>query len=78
MYPRINKRQLFDLRADPHEMKDLADAAEHQETVTRTLAMLRESQARYGDRQTLTTDKPLPPEFDFSKVQRKALPAKRD
>ena len=78
VFPRINKVQLFDLQEDPHETKDLAGEAAHQGTVRRLVTLLQESQERYGDGQPLTTDKPLPPEFDFSKVRRKALPTKRD
>jgi arylsulfatase A-like enzyme len=78
VYPRINKTQLFDLQEDPPETKDLSGDAAHQETLKRLVALLQESQERYGDKQSLTTDKPLPLEFDFSKVKRKALPPQRD
>jgi arylsulfatase A-like enzyme len=78
VYPRINKRQLFDLQADPNEITDLAGEAAHKETLDRLVALLKESQAQFGDKQPLTSDKPLPLEFDFSKVKRKALPKERD
>jgi arylsulfatase A-like enzyme len=78
VYPRINKTQLFDLQADPHEMNDLAGEAAHRKTLKRLVALLKESQEHYGDQQPLTTGKPLPLEFDFSKVKRKALSNKRD
>ncbi|MEX2141083.1 MAG: sulfatase-like hydrolase/transferase [Pirellulales bacterium] len=78
VFPRINKTQLFDLQGDPHETKDLAAEAAHQRTLKRLVMLLQESQERYGDQQPLTTDKPLPLEFDFSKVKRKALPKKGD
>ena len=78
VYPRINKTQLFDLHADPHETRDLAGEAAHKATLDRLMALLKESQMQYGDKQPLTTDKPLPLEFDFSKAKRKALSKKRD
>ena len=78
VFPRINKMQLFDLQNDPHEMNDLAGDAAHRSTVLRLTTLLKQSQEQYGDKQPLTTDKPLPLEFDFSKVKRKALSPQRD
>jgi arylsulfatase A-like enzyme len=78
VYPRVNKVQLFDLHADPHETGDISGEVAHKATLDRLTALLREAQEQYGDKQPLATDKPLPPEFDFSKVTRKALPTKRD
>jgi arylsulfatase A-like enzyme len=73
VYPRINKSQLFDLQADSAEMQDLADDAAHRDTLRRLTELLKQSQREFGDGQPLTTDKPLPEAFDFSKVKRKAL-----
>jgi arylsulfatase A-like enzyme len=73
VYPRINKTQLFDLQADPHELNDLAGDTTRQGTVQWLTTLLQESQRQFGDVQPLTTDKPLPEAFDFSKVKRKAL-----
>jgi arylsulfatase A-like enzyme len=72
-YPRINKMQLFDLEQDPHEINDLAGDAAHRVTLSRLTALLMQSQKQFGDEQSLTTEKPLPQAFDFSKVKRKAL-----
>jgi arylsulfatase A-like enzyme len=69
VYPQINKVQLFDLQNDPNEMKDLAADAALADQKKRLLALLREAQAKCGDQQPLTTDKPQPLEFDFSKVK---------
>jgi arylsulfatase A-like enzyme len=73
VYPRINKTQLFDLQSDPHEMHDLAGDGLHRDTLSRLTALLKQSQKQFGDEQALTTEKPLPEAFDFSKVKRKAL-----
>jgi arylsulfatase A-like enzyme len=73
VYPQINKTQLFDLDEDPHETKDLAGDAAQERTLRRLTAQLAQAQREFGDAQSLTTDKPLPESFDFSKVKRKAL-----
>jgi arylsulfatase A-like enzyme len=78
VYPRINKTQLFDLQKDPHETADLAGNPDHRDTVRHLTALLKQSQKEFGDEQLLTTDKPLPEAFDFSKVKRKALSPPRN
>jgi arylsulfatase A-like enzyme len=55
-YPGINRAQLFDLLADPAEMKDLAAANPGE--VTRLTALLKDWQAKLGDTQPLRSDKP--------------------
>ena len=50
-YPRIDRTQLFDLRADPLERQDLAGRPEHAADVARMLARLKEAQAELGDEQ---------------------------
>jgi arylsulfatase A-like enzyme len=69
VYPQINKTQLFDLHDDPIEMKDLAADSRRAGEVKRLTALLKDWQEQLGDRQPLTTDKPQPLEFDFSKVK---------
>lgn len=69
VYPKINKTQLFDLREDPGEMRDLAADPARAGEVKRLTALLKDWQEQLGDRQALTTDKPQPLEFDFSKVK---------
>lgn len=66
-YPHINHRQLFDLKNDPHEMKDLATDPGHVREVERLLMLMRRWQADSGDTQPLTTAAPLPLAFDFEK-----------
>ena len=68
VYPHINHRQLFDLKNDPHEMKDLAGDPANAREIERLTALLRRSQEDLGDAQPLTTANPLPREFDFSKA----------
>ncbi len=68
VYTQINKTQLFDLKDDPAEMKDLADDPAHAADVARLTALLKDWQKKVDDKQPLTTDKPQPAEFDFSKV----------
>ncbi len=67
-YPHINKVQLFDLYKDPHETKDLIDDPARAMIVERLMRTLKQSQQIFGDKQPLRSDKPLPLEFDFSKV----------
>lgn len=69
VYPRINKTQLFDLESDPAEMKDLAADPAREADLRRLTALLKERQRESGDELPLTTDRPDPLDFDFSKVK---------
>ncbi len=60
-YPKINKTQLFDLAADPHEMKDLADLPEHADALKRMTALLEKAQKDHGDTLPLTAAQPRSP-----------------
>jgi arylsulfatase A-like enzyme len=71
VYPQINKTQLFDVAADPHELKDLAADPAHAGDVRRLTKLLVEAQKKAGDELPLTSAKPQPVEFDFSKVKLK-------
>jgi arylsulfatase A-like enzyme len=68
VYPQVNKLQLFDLREDPAERKDLAGDKDHAADVERLMTLLRTSQQQASDTLELRTDTPKPLEFDFSKV----------
>ena len=70
VYPEVNRTQLFDLHADPAEMRDLAADPPHAAEVQRLTALLRAEQNLADDTQPLTTENPQPLDFDFSKVQR--------
>jgi arylsulfatase A-like enzyme len=66
-YPHINHTQLFDLKADPDELNDLAKDpafADRLEEMTRLLA---EQQKAYGDTLPLSTDTPAPLEIELKK-----------
>ena len=71
VYPQINKTQLFDLKADPLEMRDLAADPRQAGQVQRMTALLRKEQEMAGDSQPLTSATPQPAEFDFSRGRRK-------
>ena len=68
VYPHINKTQFFDLKNDPHETKDLAGDAAQKPNIERLTGKLQEWQRELGDRQPPRAAKPMPMEFDFSKV----------
>jgi arylsulfatase A-like enzyme/metal-dependent hydrolase (beta-lactamase superfamily II) len=68
VYPRVNKTQLFNLEGDPIEMHDLANDPNHAREVARMTGLLRGWQKRLDDSLPLTSAKPEPLEFDFSKV----------
>lgn len=57
-YPHINKSQLFDLEADPHELKDLAGKKEHAAREKELLDLLGMAQRQLGDGLALTTAMP--------------------
>lgn len=62
-YPRIDRTQLFDLAADPHETRDLAGDPAHVVDRWRLTGLLVEWQASVGDAQPLAVGDPLPAEF---------------
>lgn len=62
-YPQVDRTQLFDLKADPHEATDLASKPEHAAKVKELLTLLEAEQKRYGDKTSLTVEKPLPAEW---------------
>ena len=59
-YPLIDKTQLFDLRNDPFEQKDLAGEAASSQKVKEMLGLLRQQQLFYGDTAPLTVENPAP------------------
>lgn len=65
-YPLINKTQLFDLQADPHEMTDLSEKPEHAERIKTLMGSLEEQLKSYGDRDPLTVKNPAPSAWDPS------------
>jgi len=69
VYTQINKTQLFDLQANPAETKDLATDKAHAAEIDRLTGLLKGWQQKLCDTQRLTTDKPQPMAFDFTKVK---------
>jgi arylsulfatase A-like enzyme len=62
-YPLVDKTQLFDLRADPHELKNLADQRQHVGKVAEMTALLEREMRRYGDTVPLKVANPKPAEW---------------
>jgi arylsulfatase A-like enzyme len=57
-YPKINRAQLFDLAADPHERKDVAGDPANAKRVEAMTGLMREWQTRLGDDAPLSVAKP--------------------
>ena len=62
-YPLIDKTQLFDLQADPHEMTDLAGKPESAEKIKELTALLEKTRKEYGDTAPLQVANPKPAEW---------------
>jgi arylsulfatase A-like enzyme len=69
VYPQVNKVQLFDLKDDPAETKDLSSGKVFIPEMVRLTELLQDWQKQCGDTQPLRSEKPQPLEFDFSKVK---------
>lgn len=59
-YPWVDRTQLFDLRRDPLELHNLADAPEHRATRDRLLSLLHAEQLRFDDAIPLWVPNPQP------------------
>jgi len=57
-YPQINRSQLFNLKDDPDETRDLAGDPKRGETLREMTALLAELQRRNGDTLPLSSDRP--------------------
>ena len=66
-YPHINRTQLFDLKADPDETKDLAADPAFADKVKEMTKRLVDQQKLHGDTQPLSTDKPAPMQIELKK-----------
>jgi arylsulfatase len=62
-YPQVDRTQLFDLTADPHERKDVSTDPANAGRVQALTAKLTELQKQYGDTQSLTAASPKPAEW---------------
>ena len=71
VFPKINKRLLFDLESDPHELRDLADDPAQARRLAHLENLLRSWQQVTDDRQPLRSDRPLPARIDLADRARK-------
>jgi len=62
-YPQVDRTQLFDLQADPHETASLADRPEHAAKVAELTAVLQQQQQHFGDTAPLKVADPKPAEW---------------
>ena len=69
VYPKINHRLLFDLAADPHETRNLAESKPHKAQASRMLALMETHRKRLNDPHPLSFENPEPktPAYDNSK-----------
>lgn len=65
-YPHINHTQLFDLKNDPLELKNLAEIPKQQKRVETMMARLEAWQRDVGDETPLTSENPKSMEIDLS------------
>lgn len=70
VYPPINHREMFDLKADPDEMKDLAADPAHAATVERLTGLMKDWQKKVGDAQPLSVEKSKPKDVRFDDFER--------
>ncbi|HEV7278751.1 MAG TPA: sulfatase-like hydrolase/transferase [Pirellulaceae bacterium] len=59
-YPQVDVTQLFDLKSDSHELRDLSQSPEHRETARRLLSRLETAKSALGDEARLSV-KPYRP-----------------
>ena len=71
VYPQIDHRQLFDLKNDPHEMKNLAGTAEVADQEKRLETLLKKWQKDVDDTMPLRVENPKPKEMDLTGHKRK-------
>ena len=62
-YPNIDKTQLFDLQADPHEMNDLVGKPDSTAKIKELTTLLEKMRAEYGDHYPLTVPNPKNPNW---------------
>ncbi|MDQ3624095.1 MAG: sulfatase-like hydrolase/transferase [Verrucomicrobiota bacterium] len=71
-YPKVDYTQLFNLKEDPHEVRNLAGDPAHAEKVRELLALLAQEQKRFGDQAPLTVENPEPAAVDEAFFKSKA------
>ncbi len=69
-YPKIHYTQLFDLEADPYELRNLADDPAYAEEQERLMTLLQSAQQEAADPHPLTSEPRMPMDFDYSDIVR--------
>ena len=64
-YPQVNATQLYDLQADPRELKNLAGDPAQAARIRELMVLLAAEQRRFGDTQPLEVAKPQPAEVNL-------------
>jgi len=77
-YPLIDKTQLFDLQADPHEENDLAARSEQAETVREMMGKLAELQRQWADEHPLVVDNPKPQAWSPEKLTERDIESQKE
>jgi arylsulfatase A-like enzyme len=67
-YPLVDRTQLFDLAADPHELSNLAGKPEHAAKLAEMTALLEKEMQRYGDTAPLKVPNPSPADWSPPKT----------
>ena len=62
-YPQVDRTQLFDLQADPHELNNLAAKPDYAAKVAEMTALLEKEMQRYGDTAPLKVANAKPAEW---------------
>ncbi|MGE0102177.1 MAG: sulfatase-like hydrolase/transferase [Blastocatellales bacterium] len=70
-YPKIGHLQLFDLRNDPNEIRNMIDRPENGVHVRRLQKLMKQWQERVGDTLELPTENHQPPAIDLTGQERK-------
>jgi arylsulfatase A-like enzyme len=70
-YPYLDRTQLFNLTEDPHELRDLSAATDHESRIAAMMKSLATEMSAAGVKKPLTTDRRIPTEVDWSKVTQK-------
>lgn len=68
-YPQINRVQLFNLKSDPYETKDLSADPAQAERIRQLTQLMEQEQRRFGDSQPLVVSDPKPGDVDMTYYQ---------
>ncbi len=69
-YPKIGYLQLFDLKSDPHETRNLIDLPEHAAQVKRLRGLMKQWQAKVGDTLEIPESGKAPERLDLTGMKR--------